>query len=182
MNPATTVTLHRHGRGEAIQMRDVLVPIYAATHAHLLHLPWYPPDEWWTRLTDLYAITPDFTLVTAQMGGSVLGYAFGSPNNSDKHWSSIRARFPDMPGSGPVYIFREFAVHPDHQRHGYGRQIHDELLAGRPEPVGHLLVRQDNNTARTAYERWGWVHIGEVQPFPEAPLCDAMALDLRPRR
>ncbi len=182
MTAAPALTLDRHGPAEALQMRDALVPIYAATHAHLLHLPWYPPDEWWARLTDIYAITRDFELITARLGDTTVGYAFGSPNDLGKQWPAIRTVFPNMVAEGPVYIFREFAVHPDHQRSGYGRRIHDELLARRPEPVAHLLVRKDNVTARIAYEHWGWAYVGEIQPFPEAPLCDAMALDLRQRR
>ena len=33
--------------------------------------------------------------------------------------------------------------------------------------------------ARTAYERWGYVRVGSIRPWRDAPLYDAMVLDLR---
>jgi hypothetical protein len=34
--------------------------------------------------------------------------------------------------------------------------------------------------AQAAYARWGWRKAGEVKPFPDAPLYDAMILPLAP--
>ncbi|MGK8556237.1 GNAT family N-acetyltransferase [Nocardia gipuzkoensis] len=73
-----------------------------------------------------------------------------------------------------VYIFREFALHPDHQGQGIARIIHDALLSERPEPLAYLLVRI-GNPARAAYEPWGWSVIGQDQPFADSPVMDEMA-------
>lgn len=167
-DPVTTLTLREH-----------LVPIYAATHAHLLDQPWYSPDDWWSRLADIYVKTRDFDLVTAWHGDTCVGYAFGSPRDGDDLWPQIHAALPELRPSGPIYIFREFAVTPTQQRKGYGTLIHDELLRGRPEQAAHLLVRQDNGPAQAAYRRWGWVLAGTKKPFEDSPTFDAMALNLR---
>jgi ribosomal protein S18 acetylase RimI-like enzyme len=184
MKPAGRhLTLLHHGPHEALGMRELLVPIYTATHAHLLKQePWNAPAAWWQRLADIYAKTRDFDLVTAWEGETMVGYAFGSPNDTGKLWPAIQAVLPHLKPHGPVYIFREFAVHPERQRLGYGRMIHDELLRIRPEQAAHLLLRKDNETARAAYLTWAWIPAGEVKPFEDSQTFDAMALDLTARR
>lgn len=92
-------------------------------------------------------------------------------------WDDLRralAQHPTPAEPEPIYIFREFAVHPRHQRQGHGRALHDALLAPRPEPLAHLLVRPDNTPAKSAYLSWGWRAIGQKQPFPDSPTFDAM--------
>jgi GNAT superfamily N-acetyltransferase len=178
-----SLTLRHHGPQDALTMRDVLVPVYAASHAHLIGVdPWNAPEKWWERLAETYSKTRDFDLVTGWHGDQLAGYAFGSPNDNGRLWSAIHAVFPNLQPSGPVYIFREFAVRPDLQRRGYGKLIHDELLHGRPEQAAHLLLRKDNDPARAAYLLWGWQPAGEVKPFPDSETFDAMALDMTTRR
>jgi ribosomal protein S18 acetylase RimI-like enzyme len=121
-------------------------------------------------------------MVSGWLDDELIGYAFGSPRpNSAATWAEVRAGLPDMQTPAepePIYIFREFAVHPDHQGKGHGRTIHDELLGARPEPLAHLLVRVENDRARNAYISWGWRKIGTVRPFPEAPVMEAMVVEL----
>ena len=176
------LNLRHHGPTETLTMRELLVPIYAETHAHLLpDEPWNAPEVWWERLADSYAKTRDFDLVTGWDDDVLVGYAFGSPNDTGKSWPRIHAVFRHLVPAGPIYVFREFAVRPDRQRLGYGRLIHDELLRGRPEQAAHLLLRKDNDAARAAYRSWGWLPAGEVKPFDDSPTFDAMALDLTAR-
>ena len=172
------LTLRHHGPEDSLALRDALVPIYATTHSHLLDQPWYSPDDWWARLTDIYSRTRDFDLVTGWLGETVVGYAFGSPRDDGVLWPAIQAVLPQVTPGGPVYIFREFAVAPPVQRCGFGRLIHDELLRARGESAAHLLVRPDNIPALAAYRSWGWVRIGEAKPFEDSPIFDAMTLDL----
>ncbi|HET6294180.1 MAG TPA: GNAT family N-acetyltransferase [Kribbella sp.] len=77
-----------------------------------------------------------------------------------------------------MYMFREFAVHPHHQRRGIGRQLHDVLVALRSEPVAELLVRKDNVAAQAAYRSWGRVQLAEKQPFPDSPIFVRLVLRL----
>jgi predicted GNAT family acetyltransferase len=65
---------------------------------------------------------------------------------------------------------------------GYAHTLHDELLRGRPERRGTLLVEPENSNAYRAYRSWGWRRVGQLRPgWPDAPLFDAMILDPLPR-
>ncbi len=77
-----------------------------------------------------------------------------------------------------TFAVNELMVVPARTGRGYGRALHDALLANRPEKRATLLVRPDNIPARPAYERWGWCKLGELQPFDDAPRYDAMVIDL----
>jgi ribosomal protein S18 acetylase RimI-like enzyme len=170
-----------HDAAGSLALREEVLNVYSAAHADQGHDPWAAPDRFWERLVDIYARTPDFAMVTARTDGAVVGYAFGSPREeSAEIWQGVWSALPDVgrpdasSGPEPVYIFREFAVHPDWQRRGVGRALHDALLSTRPEPLAHLLVRQDNIRARAAYRSWGWRRIGQQRPFPDSQVFDAM--------
>jgi predicted GNAT family acetyltransferase len=77
-----------------------------------------------------------------------------------------------------TFALCELMTHPDWQGKGVAHAVHDELLSRRPERRATLLVRQDNETARQAYFRWGWRQIGKLRPYPDAPHYDALMLDL----
>jgi GNAT superfamily N-acetyltransferase len=179
MPSTSSLRLRHHNATETLHNREALLAVYAAANADRMGDPWFHPNQFWQRLVDLYAPSRDFELVTGWIDDQMVGYAFGSPRDQTQStWNTIHALMPDLQAGGSIYIFREFAVHPDHQRHGYGRQIHDALLATRSEPVAHLLVLPDNIPARTAYQNWGWIRIGTLQPFPDAPVCEEMILVL----
>jgi hypothetical protein len=56
---------------------------------------------------------------------------------------------------------------------------YDALLATRPEERATLLVRGDN-PARHLYLKWGWKHVGYVQPYPDSPRFESMTINLHP--
>jgi ribosomal protein S18 acetylase RimI-like enzyme len=180
------LSLRRHRAAEALRLEDRVLAVYAASHEQAIRDdPWLSEAKFCERLEELYAPGRDFEMVSGWLGDELIGYAFGSPrDNAAATWEAVRAAPPDIPipdEPGPIYIFREFAVHPDHQGRGHGRRIHDELLAARPEPLAHLLVRVENDRARRAYTSWGWRDIGSQQPFPDAPVMIAMVVELRRR-
>jgi ribosomal protein S18 acetylase RimI-like enzyme len=53
------------------------------------------------------------------------------------------------------------------------------LLRHRPEARATLLVRPENTPARAAYRSWGWYELGQLQPFDDAPVFEAMVRELR---
>jgi GNAT superfamily N-acetyltransferase len=135
-------------------------------------------DNFWQRLVDIYAPGRDFAMVSGWLDDGMIGYAFGSlRDNPASTWQAVKAVLPDVPvpdEDEPVYVFREFAVHPDHQGKGYGRLIHDELLRGRPERLARLAVRTDKAQATGAYLSWGWQKLASERPFPDAPMMYIM--------
>jgi ribosomal protein S18 acetylase RimI-like enzyme len=176
------LSLRRHDAAETLQLKDRVLPVYGASHAPVIHDPWFSEAKFWDRLVQLYAPGRDFEMVSGWLDDELIGYAFGSPGgDAAATWAAVNTALPDIPVPDepePIYIFREFAVHPDHQGRGYGRRIHDELLMKRSEPLAHLLVRTDNDQARGAYTSWGWRRIGSRQPFPDSPVLDAMVIQL----
>lgn len=167
---------HYHSQG-ALRLKEPILAVYLASHHDQQHIPWFGPGPFWQRLVELYAPGPDFGLVAAWVGETMVGYAFGSPMTRPQEiWNMTRAALPDIATDSadePIYLFREFAVDPAWQGKGYGRLLHDALLKRRPERLAHLLVRQDN-PAKSTYTRWDWRVVGQVQPFPDAPVLDAM--------
>jgi GNAT superfamily N-acetyltransferase len=177
------LSLCRHDAPATVRLREPILEVYSAAEAQTISADaWANPDKFWQRLVDLYAPTPDFEMVTAWLHDQLVGYAFGSPREDTASiWSQVTTALPDIPvppANPPIYIFREFAVHPRFQRNGYGRRLHNELLTRRPEPLAHLLVRVDNAPARSAYAAWGWRKIGQSQPFPDSPVLDALVIPL----
>jgi GNAT superfamily N-acetyltransferase len=172
----------RHGSDEALSLRDEILPVYAAAEAAQMGNPWFRPEKFWERLETMYAPGRGFELVAGRLDGVLVGYAFGSPiARSEDIWKAVAANLPNIPAadtSAPVFIFREFQVHPDHQGRGYGRALHDALLASRPERLAHLSVRPDNVRARGAYFSWGWRKLGEHRPYPDWPVFETLVREL----
>jgi GNAT superfamily N-acetyltransferase len=179
---AAELLLAHCGSAGALELRDELTAVYLAARADQAHNPFYSSESFLARLVDLYVPGRDFGLVTGTLDGALVGFAFGSPRDkSAEIWEAVNRALPqiEVPAKPePVYIFRELNVHPDYQRHGYGRKLHDALLGTRPEKLSQLLVRPDNIPARSAYFSWGWRKIGEKKPFPDSPVFDVLVRSL----
>ncbi|WP_039799646.1 GNAT family N-acetyltransferase [Nocardia araoensis] len=170
--------LAHYDAAEALELEDELKALYFDSHREQQDNPWYSPVRFWERLEEMYAPITGFELVAGRIGGRMIGYAFGTPYSRPQAvWKKAIRVYPQSAPEtegAPVYIFREFAVHPDYQGQGFARTIHDALLTRRPEPLAYLLVRV-GNPARAAYEAWGWRVIGQDQPFADSPIMDEMA-------
>lgn len=179
--PEHDVRIEHYNSAGTLQLKEPILAVYLASHADQQHNLWFGPGPFWQRLVELYAPSRDFGLVVAWHGDTMVGYAFGSPkDNATDVWQMVARTLPEVPIPEipvPIYFFREFAVDPACQGKGYGRLLHDALLKTRPERLAHLLVRQDN-PAQNAYLHWGWHIVGQVQPFSDAPVMDAMVLRL----
>jgi ribosomal protein S18 acetylase RimI-like enzyme len=175
------VELDRHSRNAVPELREELLVVHADARADLLDQSFYTVDRFGERL-DAYAADPTFSLVTGHAGGELVGYAFGGTlPDKTRWWTGLRdAKDPDVTRETGrrTFGFRELLVRKRYQGHGIGRRLHDEMLADRPEERATLLVRVDN-PARELYLRWGWTVVGTVQPFPDAPIMEAMVRPLR---
>jgi GNAT superfamily N-acetyltransferase len=181
--PATQdLRITHHDGPQTLDLKDAVLSTYLAAAFDQQHDPWAGPEQFWERLTDLYAPSKDFGMAAGWIDGEMIGFAFGSVRDNDAStWADVAKMLPDLPvpdGSASIYIFREFAVQPARQGKGYGHRLHDALLHSRPEPLAHLLVRTNNEAARRGYLKWGWRKISQLRPFPDAPLMEAMVLPL----
>lgn len=102
------------------------------------------------------AIRDELTDVYADSHAELLDQSF---YHIDRYWERVESYL-----RGPGFDLVTGRLHGV-TGEGYGRQLHDALLADRPEERATLLVRQDN-PARDLYLRWAWRVVGIVQPFP----------------
>ncbi len=162
------------------QQGELLV-VYEQIYAERLGDPFFSAPRYWQRLT-AYGDRAGFALATGRIDGTLVGYALGYtlPAGSG-WWRGLRASVePELlvEDGQRTFALTEIMVREEWRRRGYARRLHDALLAGRPERRAALLVLPDNEPARAAYATWGWYRVGPLQPFDDAPVYDAMLLDL----
>jgi GNAT superfamily N-acetyltransferase len=168
--------------GDAVlELHSQLLPVYAEVYAHLLSDPFSTETRYWERLQS-YASRDGFSAVTGYLGNTLIGYSFGFtlPNRA-RWWKGFLGEVEqdELSENGRrTFALCELAVRQPWRRCGYAGALHNVLLQNRHEQRATLLVRPDNAPARAAYISWGWYEIGKLQPFPDAPVFDAMMLDL----
>jgi len=172
---------HHDAAGALTVAESVIAPLYEATHTDVLRNPFYSTQRFLERLAG-YTKRNGFELVIAHHQDQPIGLSFGQPLPADtRWWDGLRTPVPaelTTENGARTFALNELMVHPDWQRRGIAKTLHDELLTHRPEQRATLLVRADNTAARTAYHHWGWQPIGKLQPYPDAPVYDALVLDL----
>lgn len=160
-------------------IRDEVLALYQEVYADRLHDPFSTPARFWERL-DTYASRTGFSMVTGRANGELVGIALRYPLPPESRWwAHLRGPHQDdtdflRENGQRTFAVNELMVHPAWRRHGIGRTLHNELLSHRAEERATLLVRPDNEPARSAYLRWGWEVIGTIQPFPDSPVFDAL--------
>jgi GNAT superfamily N-acetyltransferase len=166
---------------EVQEHRDELLAAYLEVYAARLGDQFFSPERYWERVAG-YASRDGYSLVVGRLDGELVGYAMGFTLPAGSGW--WRGFRGDVdPGLLREDGRRTFAltyimVRQAWQRRGYARALHDALLLGRSEERAALLVIPDNVPAHSAYLSWGWYALGKLQPFEDAPVYDAMVLDL----
>ncbi|TDD14049.1 GNAT family N-acetyltransferase [Actinomadura sp. KC06] len=180
MTSDLTFTRHDPADAENI-LGSVIVPVYIASHQDVIDQPFYSAERFAERFPG-YAKAPGFEIVIARIGGQPVGQAFGYalPVNA-RWWDGLTTPVPDgftTETGSRTFAFNELMVVPERQGKGVAHALHDALLGGRAEERATLLVREDNESARRAYARWGWRKAGKAQPFPDSPHFDVMIVEL----
>jgi ribosomal protein S18 acetylase RimI-like enzyme len=169
--------------GQAERIIDtVVVPLYEATHADVIDNPFYSAERFAERVRG-YMRAPGFEIVVADIEGRPVGQAFGyTLPQKPRWWDGLTTLVsPELitETGNRTFALCELMVHPEFQRHGIARSLHDELLYKRAEERATLLVRADNTAAQSAYAKWGWTKMATLRPYPDAPNYDALILALK---
>ncbi|GAA0314574.1 hypothetical protein GCM10010302_62160 [Streptomyces polychromogenes] len=180
---APQLTFARHTPETARARMAELLAVYAEVYDTPPYAgdPFFSVTTYADRLTAAFDMT-GFEVVTAELeDGSLAGYVHGVTLTPDRPWwvslaDQLPADVAEAAESGEVFWLRELMVLPEHANRGIGRALHDEMVAGRPEPWTTLTCIVDNEPARSAYPRWGYDVIGRIKHAPESPLYDAMLL------
>jgi ribosomal protein S18 acetylase RimI-like enzyme len=116
--------------------------------------------------------------VTGRVQGELVGFTLGSILPADTAWwrGFKGAPDPDLvrETGSRTFGINELQVRPAWRRRGYAKAMSDALLEGLPVERVTLLVRAENTAAFTAYLSWGFQVVGQMQPFDDSPLYEAM--------
>lgn len=171
-------------RGSLAAHENDIVALYVAAYRDKLDVPFHHVDRFRERIR-AYSKALAFEFVLGRIAGEPVGLALGfALPRGARWWHGLTTPVdPDLlrEDGSRTFGLCELMTHPDRRGNGVAHRLHDELLYNRPERRATLIVDVDNRTARRAYYRWGWRHIGKLRPFPDAPLCDALILDLAVR-
>ncbi|CAM3768737.1 GNAT family N-acetyltransferase [Kibdelosporangium persicum] len=181
MKMSAELTTRRHDSVHMRRQRDALLDVYREVYADRLANPFFTVERFWQRL-EAYAARDGFSLVTGHVGDVLVGYTLGHTLPPDARWwngfrGEIDHSLLDEDGRR-TFAVNELMVLPEFRRRGYAHALHNALLHDRPEERATLLVRPDNIPARTAYLNWGWYKLGDLQPFDDAPVYEALIVKL----
>lgn len=172
---------HRDAVG-LVDIRPQLLDVYAEVYADRLDEEFHSVARFDERL-GWNAEVPGFAAVVGYIDGRPVGYAYGCTLQAGtRWWNGLRTPVPDGATDetgARTFALSELMVVAGVRGTGVSRRIHDELLRDRPEERVTLLVERDHPRVRALYEVWGYEQFGEVLPFPDAPLYDAMLLRLQ---
>lgn len=181
MGDVLELTIRQHDASGLHEQREDVQSVHAEVYADRLSDPFYSWPRYWERLA-AYASRDGFGFVTGRLDGDLIGYALGYPLPAGSGWwRGIRGEVDQalLTETGNcTFAINELMVRPQWRRRGYAGALHDALLRNRPEERATLLVRPDNTPAQAAYRSWGWYKLGELQPFDDAPVFDAMVREL----
>lgn len=101
--------------------------------------------------------------------GKIIGASISFPTNDNKTFESIDIADSELFNpKGPIYWFRKLAIHPDHQRKGYGSL----LIKKQIENAKNLGKTSIRFTAREKnapfYEKQGFTRITNYESFHNA--------------
>ncbi|SHN05589.1 GNAT family N-acetyltransferase [Cryptosporangium aurantiacum] len=183
MTPITPTRLvtHAYDTGGARAIQDELFALYAEIYADQLSDPFYSVERFADRFVG-HSGRSGFLLVTGRIDDELIGYAYGGPlGAATQWWNGLREEVPPdvvAEDGSRTFALNEIMVKEGWRRRGIARSLHDTLLADRPERRATLLVDPANTAAKAAYLSWGWQLLGHLQPFSDAPIYDALVVDL----
>jgi ribosomal protein S18 acetylase RimI-like enzyme len=182
MTASVEAVITTYGAKESAQTFDAVHSIYSEVYAEAPYHEGASDFGDFAQSLPLRAKAPSFRVVVATASGEAVGFALGhqlSPNT--KWWDGALAPLPgDLTNEWPGRTFAviELAVRAPWRRQGYAAQLHAHLIAGLSEERLTLLVRPDAEPAHLAYTAWGYERVGQIQPFEDGPVYDAMLRSL----
>lgn len=181
-NAPNELTTKRHDADGMQAQKAELLAVYQEVYTERLSQPFFYPERFWHRLEG-YAARDGFRLVTGRVGNELVGFTLGETLPAGSGWwrgfkGHVDPELLHETGSR-TFAINELMVRRAWRRRGYAKALSDALLEGRTEDRATLLVRAENKPAYSAYLSWGFAVIGQVQPFDDSPVYEAMVKELR---
>lgn len=182
MTSSSVLTTTYYSSQQAGEVRQRLVDVYAEVYeAKAATESFFTVPRFVARL-DGHMAHPGWGCVIGEINGECVGYAYGRPDSEAEWREMTTVTTPEVREygvAGDMFGLCELMVRVPWRGAGVARTVHDVLMEGRSEARASLLVERENTKARALYERWGYRAVATSQPTPDAPLYDAMVLDLR---
>ncbi|MFC9223152.1 N-acetyltransferase [Streptomyces hygroscopicus] len=178
MTTTPAVELRRYGVDQLDTIRPTLTEIYAEVYADRLSDPFFSVERFEERL-ERHVSRPGWEVVMGYDSDTPVGYAYASPlPERTRWWATMLEPLPkqmtDETGGRRTLALFELMVRTPWRKTGTAHRIHEELLSGRTEERVTLMVEPTHPKVKTLYETWGYEHIGDQQPFPDAPVYATM--------
>lgn len=126
---------------------------------------------------------PGFALAEARHGDYLVGYAAGLPLRPATSWWRQLTTPLDADTTtehpGRTFALTGLLVRASWRQQGIGRELHDLILAGRPEERATLTVRPAATAAQQAFRSWGWRKVARTrEPGPGGTVSDVLVTAL----
>ncbi|MGW3284431.1 GNAT family N-acetyltransferase [Streptomyces sp. NPDC001002] len=171
--------LERRDAGGLDDIRQQLLDVYAEIYADRLSEEFHSVERFNERL-GWNTEVPGFTAVVGYLDDTPVGYAYGCAlQETTRWWNGLRTPVPaggTTETGARTFALSELMVVEKARGTGLARDIHDALLRDRLEERVTLLVEREHLKVRALYETWGYAWFGEVVPFEDAPVYDALVL------
>ena len=172
-------------RRDSVGLQDIrpeLLEVYAEIYTDRLSEEFHSVARFNERL-GWNTEVPGFAAVVAFLEDVPVGYAYGCRlQPGTRWWNGLLTPVPEgatTETGSRTFALSELMVVEKVRGTGVAKQIHEELLRDRSEERVTLLVEQGHSKVRALYEACGYHWFGEVLPFPDAPMYDAMILRRR---
>jgi ribosomal protein S18 acetylase RimI-like enzyme len=176
------LTVDLYDPAGAVTLVDDLTALHVASIAGTPqeHDPFVAPERFKERLAG-YMRAPAFAVSTARDGSDLVGYAFGYGLPADaRWWEGLLDPVPDgftLETGVRTLAVNEIHVRADHRGRGIASAVHGRLLESGPWARATLLARPEN-PALGQYQHWGYLPVGRLRPFADAPEYLALVLQL----
>lgn len=172
------VTLQLLGGQQASGHASELQALHAEVYGEAPYLRADDPVAFAGRFT-VQCRQPGFVVAEARNGSFLVGYASGMPlRPSTSWWRHLTTPLPEEVTAehpGRTFALTELLVRASWRRQGIGRDLHDLVLAGRPEERATLTVLPAAMAAQRALGAWGWRKVARTRdPGASSPVFDVL--------
>jgi len=150
-------------------MREDLADLYVKSAVGAAGEQYRDREGFLRRLADDVR-RPGFALLAAETT-TMVGYAFGHPVGRDGSWwrgfgGALPWSIGQLTASEQVFTLTQVVAHPHEQNRDIADRLQERLLTDRHAALGVTLVHPYDRAARTAFQSWGWLEIGEIVRLP----------------
>jgi ribosomal protein S18 acetylase RimI-like enzyme len=117
--------------------------------------------------------SPGARALGATVGGTLVGFVYGMPNDRMHWWSTVVEPYLRRTGTDSwlddSFVITELHVHPGYQGRGIGRSLITTITDDADQPRSILSAIDVESPARGLYRTLGYQDLARQVMFPSAP-------------